>query len=112
MSACYVLPTCLQDDVLCGGVIVAAFLHIASMPGPSRGFIEWGYGPECQVHLVLVETRHFCEVVHVGIIILRRQIVQFAIHVTTAAQQGNLPSACAGLVLTTKCLLLLLSLCS
>ena len=91
--ACYVcllcLPTCLQDDVLRGGVIMAAFLHIASIPGSSRGLVEWGYGPECQVHLVLVETCHFCEVVHVGIIILRRQIVQVAIRVPTAGQQGN-----------------------
>ena len=80
------LPTCLQDDVLRGGVIVAAFLHIARMPGPSRGLIEWGYSPERQIHLVLVKSCHFCEIVHIGIIVLRRQIVQFAIHVATAAQ--------------------------
>lgn len=63
---------------------MAAFLPTGSMPGASRGLIEWGYGPECQVHLVLVEARYFCEVVHKGIIVLRRQIVQFAIHISTA----------------------------
>ena len=65
---------------------MAAFLHIASIPGSSRGLIEWRYGPECQVHLVLVETGHFCEVVHEGIVVLGRQIVQFAIHISTAEQ--------------------------
>lgn len=70
---------------------MAALLHIASIPGAGRGLIEGRYGPECHVHLILVECSYFSQVIHKGVVVFWRQVVQLAVHVSTAGQSRHWP---------------------
>lgn len=85
------MSACLQNDVLRRGIIVAAFLCVSSAPGTSIGLIEGLYGPESEVHLLLVEPHHLCEVVDERSVVLRRQVVLFTIHIATAGHQDAGP---------------------
>lgn len=87
------MSACLQDDVLCGWVIVAALLSIASIPTAGEGLIERLYSPEGHVQLMLVIPHYLCEVVHISVIVLLCQIVLLAIFVATAEQEDLRESA-------------------
>lgn len=65
----------LQDNVLCCRVVVTALLIIASKPGMGTGLIEGFHCPKREVQLVLVEGDHLSQVVHKGIVVLRRKVV-------------------------------------
>lgn len=66
-------------------LIMAALLVIAGLPIPGTGLIEGVYCSECQIHLMAVVANHLCEVIHICIIVVRRQVVLVAIDIATAA---------------------------
>lgn len=69
---------------------MAALLVIASMPGASTGLIERLQCSECEVHLMPVKGYHLRQVVHISIVVLRRQVIFGAVGVATAVTTNTL----------------------